>query len=579
MKKLFSFLFFYAILCTTYSQDTIHVPEDYSTIQAAINAANKGDLVLVAENTYFENINYSGKAITVASHFLIDGDTSHISNTIINGSQPSHPDSGSVVTFNSDEDTTSVLCGFIITGGTGTKFQVNLPVPPYILTVRGGGGILIINSGATVDNNHIVQNYLDDLQVNECAGGGIAIGNPGNPKWTIIKNNLIRNNSCTNGSFSNSGGGLSIFSNAIVFDNTIRDNQASSNTSQAVGGGLQFEGGDSIIVIDNYFSNNQAITNSVSKLGVGGGMYFMRKDSAYVRVIGNKIAFNEVKSSYWSGGSGVGFDNVNGDVLFANNIIRDNYYSGLQVSHGGGIYVTNAEVRIINNTFSSNEATYGGGVCSRYSEGTVYINNIFWNDDSYAGHKEIEIIKNSGEPDPEIVYNDIQEGWSGLGNINEDPLFVAGDTIFHLSGSSPCIGAGIDSIEINGILYYAPLTDIDGQTRPYGNGFDIGSDEWHLISEVEGSHDIASVSFRLLQNFPNPFNPSTKIQYFVPQTSKVRIKVFDVLGNEIETIVNEEKQAGTYELTWYANGLPSGVYFYTLKAGEFINTRKMMLIK
>jgi hypothetical protein len=81
------------------------------------------------------------------------------------------------------------------------------------------------------------------------------------------------------------------------------------------------------------------------------------------------------------------------------------------------------------------------------------------------------------------------------------------------------------------------------------------------------------------QNYPNPFNPSTKIKYSVPQSSNVVIKIFDVLGNEIETLVNEEKSTGTYELTWYATNLPSGVYFYQLNAGSFVETKKMLLLK
>jgi hypothetical protein len=85
--------------------------------------------------------------------------------------------------------------------------------------------------------------------------------------------------------------------------------------------------------------------------------------------------------------------------------------------------------------------------------------------------------------------------------------------------------------------------------------------------------------FDLSQNFPNPFNPSTKIKYSIPQTSQVQIKVFDVLGNEIETLVNEEKPVGTYELTWNAANLPSGVYFYQFRAGDFVQTKKMLLLK
>ena len=85
--------------------------------------------------------------------------------------------------------------------------------------------------------------------------------------------------------------------------------------------------------------------------------------------------------------------------------------------------------------------------------------------------------------------------------------------------------------------------------------------------------------FLLSQNWPNPFNPITKIKYSVPQSLNVVIKVFDVLSNEIKTLVNEEKPAGTYELTWYAENLPSGIYFYQLKAGEYAAVKKMILLR
>jgi hypothetical protein len=87
------------------------------------------------------------------------------------------------------------------------------------------------------------------------------------------------------------------------------------------------------------------------------------------------------------------------------------------------------------------------------------------------------------------------------------------------------------------------------------------------------------VGFRLFQNFPNPFNPITKIKYSVPQTSNVIIKVFNILGNEIETLVNEQKQTGIYEIIWSAEQLPSGVYFYRLQAGDFVETKKMVLLR
>jgi hypothetical protein len=102
-----------------------------------------------------------------------------------------------------------------------------------------------------------------------------------------------------------------------------------------------------------------------------------------------------------------------------------------------------------------------------------------------------------------------------------------------------------------------------------------------LISTTAGLQNETNtqVAFDLFQNYPNPFNPSTVISYQLPVSREVTLKVFDVLGNEVATLVNEEKPAGTYELTWYAANLPSGVYFYQLRAGSFVQTKKMLLLK
>ena len=103
----------------------------------------------------------------------------------------------------------------------------------------------------------------------------------------------------------------------------------------------------------------------------------------------------------------------------------------------------------------------------------------------------------------------------------------------------------------------------------------------HVNKEIISLND-----FALFQNYPNPFNSTSVIRYSVPQTSKVVIKVFDILGNEIETLVNEEKSIGSYEITWIAENLPSGIYFYKIQAvptgrqaGDFIQTKKMVLLR
>jgi hypothetical protein len=91
--------------------------------------------------------------------------------------------------------------------------------------------------------------------------------------------------------------------------------------------------------------------------------------------------------------------------------------------------------------------------------------------------------------------------------------------------------------------------------------------------------NVLPTEFLLEQNYPNPFNPTTIIKYQIPALSFVTLKVYDVLGNEIATLVNEEKPSGKYEVKFDATGLPSGVYFYKLQAGTFVKTKKMVLLK
>jgi|WetSurMetagenome_2_1015567.scaffolds.fasta_scaffold34803_2 hypothetical protein len=98
------------------------------------------------------------------------------------------------------------------------------------------------------------------------------------------------------------------------------------------------------------------------------------------------------------------------------------------------------------------------------------------------------------------------------------------------------------------------------------------------ITNIEDDIKIP-LKFSLSQNFPNPFNPSTTIKYTTSSRQFVALKVYDVLGNEVSTLVDEEKSAGNYEVAFNAKHLSSGVYFYQLKAGEFISTKKMVLIK
>jgi hypothetical protein len=119
---------------------------------------------------------------------------------------------------------------------------------------------------------------------------------------------------------------------------------------------------------------------------------------------------------------------------------------------------------------------------------------------------------------------------------------------------------------------------------------DAAKGRWHTIAGTVGIEDnnaASPLTYQLAQNYPNPFNPSTTLQFQVPTRSFVSLKVFDVLGRELATLVNEPRQAGTYSVTWDASGLPSGVYFYQLRAADastssvqgFVETKKMVFAK
>jgi len=130
----------------------------------------------------------------------------------------------------------------------------------------------------------------------------------------------------------------------------------------------------------------------------------------------------------------------------------------------------------------------------------------------------------------------------------------------------------------------------------YGTNLFAGTDNgvWYcpvskLITDVEDqSNDIPS-HFTLSQNYPNPFNPTTTIKYSIPLSEFVTLKIYDVLGNEVAILINEEQQAGNYEVEFSAKGgsasggnaagLSSGIYFYKLQSGGFIETKKMLLLK
>ncbi|MBK7378647.1 MAG: T9SS type A sorting domain-containing protein [Ignavibacteriales bacterium] len=126
-------------------------------------------------------------------------------------------------------------------------------------------------------------------------------------------------------------------------------------------------------------------------------------------------------------------------------------------------------------------------------------------------------------------------------------------------------------------VYYRVSAVDNGQETDYTNTVNI--EVGKLPFKEIGEESIQVSKYELSQNYPNPFNPNTNISYSIPENAFVTLKIYDVLGNEVEVLINDQKEPGNYQIDFNASELSSGIYYYTLTAGNFTSTKKMSLIK
>ncbi|MFA5831885.1 MAG: ATP-binding protein [Bacteroidota bacterium] len=430
-----SFILSLALLFFPTSVFSTHrnVPHQYQTIQSAINASKPGDTVLVDEGIYYENILIK-KNIVVASRFILDRNRSHIEQTIIDGSKPTDTFNASVVRIQGNTDTTCVLMGFTLRGGTGTYNYIveNNVGTPWI----SGGGICILNAGARIAHNFISANILSTrIGNNFTFGGGISTidttngSNP--PPYLIIEQNTVTGNRSA-GDYAESGG---IFTSqpGVIRHNVITENRTLSRR-RAPGGGLTVNVANYEVLIDgNYISRNIA--------GIGAGILLT---SGFIR---------------------------QGRIFVTNNIISDNEADEV----GGGSNVGEQATAIfINNTIVNNSAKMrGGGINNPTGSHVSLLNNIIWsNSPDQIG--AWQVLKTE--------HNLIADGYPGLSNVSSPPLFLSNDTLYRLSAESPAVGIGTSMFRLMGKAILFPSTDYHGAPRnlPAGTDPDLGAieSEW-----------------------------------------------------------------------------------------------------
>jgi len=327
MKNLL-FVFILVLLSSFLNSTIINVPIDQPTIQAGIDASTNTDTVLVQPGTYVENINYNGKLITIGSLYLTTQDTTYISTTIIDGNE-----SGSVVTFNSDEDSTAVLCGFTITNGLvfslesfggGIYCYESSPTLTSLIisdnsALDSGGGIYCYKSSPTLSSLEVSGNttvlgggiYNDESNPSlenvtifgnyaASSGGGIYSGE--NSSISLI-------NVTISGNFADDHHGGGIWSSNSSL--SLHDVTITSNTADDYGGGIYCYN-SSPILGNVTMSDNSAL--------IGEGVYF---DDSNIIII-NSILWNNIHyvsstiTATYSDISGgfTGTGNIDSDPLF-----------------------------------------------------------------------------------------------------------------------------------------------------------------------------------------------------------------------------------------------------------------------
>ena len=411
----------------------------------------------------------------------------------------------------------------------------------------GWGGSISSDSYSdlTIRNSIIKNSHANN------GGGGI---NSNKSHLTLIDVDLIGNSAGIAGAINAGSNDSTFTANISVTSCLFSSNQATDGTI----GGAQLGYGTSVIEVHNSeFIDNHA---------TGYGGLIVRND-----FIIDSCLFVDNTASFYGAGGGIS----GGTGILSNSVFVNNSIDSLDVnvsSGGGGLSLwSDTNVEVLNCTFSGNIANTGGGLSVGNRAVANVLNSIFY--DNFPDQLSLEQW-NENCATLSVDYSLVQDGqdsvhfdttscvlnW-GVGNIDFDPQFCDPDSgYFSLAEGSPCIGTGHDGANMGAL--------------------GIGCD---ALSNDETS-SIAPVSFVLHQNYPNPFNPVTTIQYELPENSFVNIRIYDLKGRLVNTLVSKGQTAGYKAIKWAGvddkgKAVSAGIYLYEIQAGNFRETKKMVLLK
>ena len=421
----------------------------------------------------------------------------------------------------------------------------------YVENINFNGHNIVLGSLflMTGDSSYIEQTIIDGNGANS-----VVTFENGEDSSTILIGFTI-----TNGYAEYGGGIYCSGADPSVIYNMITSNSAFANDDGQGGGVFCYY--SNMILEQNIIRNNYA---SGPLGGEGGGVYC----GYYAPTLkGNEIINN---MGDWAGG-GIYLENC--DATISQSVIANNS----AFAWGGGMLCYASDPVIRNVTCTNNEVAwgFGGGLLSDIGN-PVIVNSIFWGDSAFGTPNEVDY--ESGEL--LITYTDIQGGWDDESDLSVEPLFRnPGDFDFHLMAvdcgdpdNSPCIDMGRPDILDSLLDCSWGLGTLISDMGAYGG--------WDSVTiGVDDDPVAVPVQIALKQNYPNPFNASTMIRYELPLQSEVRIEIYDLMGRQVTILEDGLKQVGYHRVAWQGAAFPSGVYFYRLQAGDYTESKKMVLLK
>lgn len=451
------------------------------------------------------------------------------------------------------------------------------PIPPELITVPGDYATIQAAIDAAADTDTVLVspgNYVENINFN---GKNIVVISTNGREETIIDGNangstvtislnettavldgftIMNGSGVLNDDGHYVGGGIACRGNSTPsLRNLIVENNVVLGDT-AIGGGIMCSFNSDALIEDVIIRNNEA--------DYGGGFvaYESNPTLKRVEVYGNRARTTGGGLTFWKSAS------IAEEVLVYDNTARY-MAAGVWVHEGGTPLLNRITVYGNSCTYTNAESIAAGGIGVSTGSNPMLKNSILWGNypnqiEFYAPIESVQIT---------IQYSNIQDGLLGIvtnrngtvkwgsGNLDVDPCFCNPyANIFTLSANSPCLVAGEDGGVIGAL-------DV-GCTLPVAV-----DDELNIPTE-----------FALLQNFPNPFNPTTTISYSLAEASNTRLTIFDIRGKAVARVVESQQPRGNYDIRWDGSdnkglGVPTGVYFARLEAGGFSKTIKMLYLK